>query len=109
MALLKEKLTPVTETERVPLREAIGRTLAEPLVATRDVPPADNVAVDGYAVRFDELDKDTPTVLPVAGRAAAGHPLKTPMPERSAIRVFTGALLPEGADTVLMQEDCKVQ
>jgi molybdopterin molybdotransferase len=108
LSLLKEKLTPVTEIERVALRDAPGRILAEPLVATRDVPPADNVAVDGYAVRFDDLDNDTPTVLPVTGRAAAGHPLKTAAMPRSAVRVFTGALLPEGTDTVLMQEDCKV-
>jgi len=108
LALLKEKLAPVAEIERAALREASGRILAAPLVATRDVPPADNVAVDGYAVRFDDLDHDDATVLPIGGRAAAGHPLREPAPAGSAIRVFTGALLPDGTDTVLMQEDCKV-
>jgi molybdopterin molybdotransferase len=108
LALLREKLTPVTDSERVALKDAAGRILAEPLVATRDVPPADNVAVDGYAVRFADLVPDAETVLPIAGRAAAGHPLREPAPPRGAIRVFTGALLPEGTDTVLMQEDCKV-
>jgi molybdopterin molybdotransferase len=108
LALLKTKLAPVPDDERVGLAEATGRILAEDLVATRDVPPADNVAVDGYAVRFADLDPALETVLPVAGRAAAGHPLREAAPARSAIRVFTGALLPQGVDTVLMQEDCKV-
>ena len=91
LALLREKLTPVTDSERVALKDAAGRILAEPLVATRDVPPADNVAVDGYAVRFEDLVPDAETVLAIAGRAAAGHPLREPAPPRGAIRVFTGA------------------
>ncbi len=108
LALLKSKLVPLPEIERVTLAEASGRILAEKLVATRDVPPADNVAVDGYAVCFDDLDASGATVLPNGGRAAAGHPLRAPAPRGVAIRVFTGALLPEGTDTVLMQEDCRV-
>jgi molybdopterin molybdotransferase len=108
LALLKAKLVPLPEIERVPLAEASGRILAEKLVATRDVPPADNVAVDGYAVCFDDLNGADATVLPIGGRAAAGHPLRMPAPRGVAIRVFTGALLPEGTDTVLMQEDCRV-
>jgi molybdopterin molybdotransferase len=109
LALLNEKLVPVTEAERVALKDAAGRILAEPLVATRDVPPADNVAVDGYAVRFADLAPGGETVLPITGRATAGHPLRDDVPAQSAIRVFTGALLPQGTDTVLMQEDCKVE
>jgi molybdopterin molybdotransferase len=108
LAILKSKLVPLATTERVPLREAAGRILAEPLVATQDVPPADNVAVDGYAVCFDDLSATDSTVLPIGGRAAAGHPLRDPAPRGVAIRVFTGALLPQGTDTVLMQEDCRV-
>jgi molybdopterin molybdotransferase len=108
LALLKQKLAPVTEAERVALKDAAGRVLAEKLVATRDVPPADNVAVDGYAVRFADLVPGGETVLPIMGRAAAGHPLRDAAPAQSAIRVFTGALLPQDTDTVLMQEDCKV-
>jgi molybdopterin molybdotransferase len=108
LALLKSKLVPVPAIKRVAITEAAGRILAEPLVATRDVPPADNVAVDGYAVRFDDLNAADVTVLPIGGRAAAGHPLREPAPSGTAIRVFTGALLPQGTDTVLMQEDCRV-
>ncbi len=108
LALLKAKLVALPGIERLALAEASGRILAEKLVATRDVPPADNVAVDGYAVCFEDLSMTEPTVLPIGGRAAAGHPLRSMAPRGAAIRVFTGALLPEGTDTVLMQEDCKV-
>jgi molybdopterin molybdotransferase len=108
LGLLKANLVPLASTERVALKDAVGRFLAEVLVATRDVPPADNVAVDGYAVAFDDLTGAESTVLPISGRAAAGHPLREPAARGTAIRVFTGALLPQGTDTVLMQEDCRV-
>ena len=71
-----------------------------------DVPPHDNSAVDGYAVNFDDLVAEASTTLPVAGRAAAGHPLGRPAHRGEAIRIFTGAPMPAGLDTVLMQEDC---
>src|SRR6185437_7416249 len=99
LALLRSKLHAVADVERLALSAASGRILAEKLVATRDVPPADNVAVDGYAVAFDDLDPAAATVLPIGGRATAGHPLREPAARGTAIRVFTGALL---------QEDCTV-
>ncbi len=108
LALLKANLAPLPAVERVKLAQSAGRILAGPLVATRDVPPADNVAVDGYAVCFADLRPDGDSVLPITGRAAAGHPLRETAAKGGAIRVFTGALLPPGTDTVLMQEDCKV-
>ena len=107
LELLSAKVEPVVEAETVPLRSARGRILAAPLVAPRDVPPHDNAAVDGYAVLFDDLAPGAPTVLPVAGRAAAGHPLGRAGRRGEAVRVFTGAPMPEGLDTVLMQEDCR--
>jgi molybdopterin molybdotransferase len=106
LAILRSRIQAVTASETVPLRAARGRILAAPLVAPRDVPPHDNSAVDGYAVFFDDLLPGEPTVLPVNGRAAAGHPLDRPARHGEAIRVFTGAPMPAGADTVLMQEDC---
>jgi molybdopterin molybdotransferase len=106
--ILKAKIGPVTATETVDLPVSRGRILAESIVATRDVPPHDNAAVDGYAVNFADLTPDAPTTLPIGGRAAAGHPLGRPARRGEAIRIFTGAQMPEGADTVLMQEDCKV-
>ncbi|HYL48041.1 MAG TPA: gephyrin-like molybdotransferase Glp [Stellaceae bacterium] len=108
LAILKSKVHAVTETESVRLNDARGRILAEPVVATRDVPPHDNAAVDGYAVNFDQLKPGEPTTLPIGGRAAAGHPLGRKVAAGECIRIFTGAQMPEGADTVLMQEDCRV-
>ncbi len=100
---------PLPEIETVPLTAAGGRVLAAPLMADRDVPPHDNAAVDGYAVYFADLAPDRPSVLPVTGRAAAGHPLDRPARRGEAIRIFTGAPMPEGPDTVLMQEDCRAE
>ena len=77
--------------------------------APSDVPPHDNSAVDGYAVFFDDLDPEAETRLPVAGRAAAGHPLGGPGRAATAVRIFTGAPMPEGPDTVMMQEDCRLE
>jgi molybdopterin molybdotransferase len=98
---------PLPEPETVRLRDAAGRILAAPVIAARDVPPHDNAAVDGYAVFFADLAPDGSTELPVTGRAAAGHPLDRPARRGEAIRIFTGAAMPEGPDTVLMQEDCR--
>ncbi len=98
---------PVTGTETVPLAAARGRVLAEDLVSPIDVPPHDNTAVDGYAVYFDDLDPDGETRLIVAGRRAAGEAPGDAPARGTALRVFTGAALPPGPDTVLMQEDCR--
>jgi molybdopterin molybdotransferase len=109
LALIDERVTPVVGEEMVPLGEACGRILARDLVAQMDVPPYPNSAVDGYAVAHADLLPDRDTVLPVGGRAAAGHPLGRPAIRGEAIRIFTGAPMPDGADTVMMQEDCVVE
>lgn len=106
LSLLAERLTPVVDTEQVALRRAAGRVLAGDLDAARSVPPYDNAAVDGYAVFFDDLSGDGATRLPVTGRIAAGHPLGRSARPGEALRIFTGAPMPDGPDTVLMQEDC---
>jgi len=106
LALLGERLEPVVDTEQVPLAEALGRTLAESLTSPRDVPPHDNSAVDGYAVHFSDLDAAAETRLPITGRVAAGHPLDRAAEPGEAIRIFTGAPMPDGPDTVFMEEDC---
>jgi molybdopterin molybdotransferase len=107
LALLAARYTCVALSETVPLSQADGRILSHDLTATLDVPPENNSAVDGYAVHFDDLAPDRATILTIAGRAAAGHPLEPPLPRGSAARVFTGALMPRGPDTVIMQEDCE--
>jgi molybdopterin molybdotransferase len=119
IALLRERLAPVTEEESVPLAEADGRVLATDIVATRPIPPFANSAVDGYAVRHAELTPDGPTRLPVAGRIAAGHMVgdadgtgdraARAGPVGRAWRIFTGAPMPPDADTVFMQEDVTLE
>ena len=108
-ALLAARVTAVAGSERVALAAASGRVLAEDLVAPLAVPPHDNSAVDGYALRHADLAAEGDTRLPVGGRAAAGHPLDRPLRPGEAIRIFTGAPMPAGADTVMMQEDCRVE
>ncbi|TMK27180.1 MAG: molybdopterin molybdotransferase MoeA, partial [Alphaproteobacteria bacterium] len=106
LALIRERIAPVVSEEAAPLSEACGRVLARDLVAAIDVPPHANSAVDGYAVAHGDLRPERETVLPVTGRAAAGHPLGREAARGEAIRIFTGAPMPEGLDTILMQEDC---
>ena len=106
LALIAERVVAVVAEETVPLAEAAGRILAHDLVATMDLPPYANSAVDGYAIAHADLSSDSDTVLPVTGRTAAGHPLGRAIERGEAIRIFTGAPMPEGADTVMMQEDC---
>jgi molybdopterin molybdotransferase len=106
LALIAERVTPVVGEETATLAEAVGRILARDLVAGIAVPPHANSAVDGYAIAHADLLPGRDTVLRVTGRAAAGHPLGRPIERGEAIRIFTGAPMPEGADTVMMQEDC---
>ena len=107
--LIAERVAPVAGTETVTLREAMGRVLADDVVAPVHVPPFDNSAVDGYAVRHADLKPDGDTTLAVAGRLAAGARTELALKPGEAIRIFTGAAMPKGADTVFMQEDVKVE
>lgn len=109
LKLLGDRVTPIAESEELPLSECLGRVLAEDVTCAFDVPPQDNSAVDGFAVHFDDLDPAAETRLPVAGRVTAGHPLDGKAERGSAVRIFTGALMPEGPDTVMMQEDCALE
>ncbi len=91
-------------TERVPLAEAAGRILRQPVVADRDLPPFDRVMMDGYAIRYAEVAEGPP--FHVHGSALAGQPQQTlPAGSQAALEVMTGAPLPEGADTVIPFED----
>jgi molybdopterin molybdotransferase len=105
VATLRARLSPVVEAETIPIEAAGGRVLAAPLFARRAHPPSANAAVDGYGFAHASLG-DGPHDLPlVAGRAAAGAPLAAAVPSGSAVRILTGAVLPEGVDTVVLQED----
>ncbi len=104
-ALIAERVPPLAGVATVPLHAARGRVLAEALRAGVALPPFFNAAVDGYAFRHADLGAGE-TALPLAGRVAAGHG-GGPLPARSAVRIFTGAPMPPGADSVLMQEDAR--
>ena len=108
-ALLAGQVVAVTGRESVALTEALGRILVEDVVSPVDIPPAPNSAVDGFAVYHADLDPEAETRLPVAGRITAGQQHLPDAPRGGAVRIFTGARMPEGPDTVMMQEDCTVE
>lgn len=97
-------VSPVPESEQLALREALGRILAEPLLATINLPTAANSAMDGYALRRMDLAGRDSTTLRLIGDSSAGHPFAGSVGGGECVRIMTGALLPEGADTVVMQE-----
>jgi len=101
---IRQCLTPITGIERVATRSALGRVLAEDIIAPFDVPAYDNSAMDGYAVRSADLVKGAETWLHEIGTALAGRRFDGAMTARSCVRVMTGAVLPSGADTVVIQE-----
>ena len=89
--------------ETVPLGQAVGRVLAEDVAAVRDQPPFTNSAMDGWAVRA----ADAPGSLKIVGESAAGHGYEGQVQPGEAVRIFTGAALPPGADSVVIQENAK--
>jgi molybdopterin molybdotransferase len=96
----------ITEAEIVSVEQALGRVLSEDQTSTVDVPPADNSAMDGFAFNSADLESDSVTTLPISQRIPAGV-APQPMQPGTAARIFTGAEVPMGADTVVMQENCK--
>lgn len=106
--LIRNFLTPVTTMERVHVRGGLGRILAHDLVSPLDVPGHDNSAMDGYAVRYADLAPDGETVLRRIGEAFAGKPFMGSVAAGECVRIFTGAMMPVGTDTVIMQERVSV-
>ena len=102
--LIRTFLVPVTATERVHLRAALGRVLATDIVSPVAVPAHDNSAMDGYAVRFADLAPEGETTLARVGESFAGRPSGVAVRPGECVRIFTGGVIPEGADTVVMQE-----
>jgi molybdopterin molybdotransferase len=105
-AMIAERISPLPGSGTVGLRAALGRVLAEDLRAPVALPPFFNSAVDGYAFRHADLAAEGETRLRIAGRLQAGQAAGAVAPG-TAIRIFTGAPMPEGADTVMMQEDAR--
>ncbi|MBD3764607.1 MAG: molybdopterin molybdenumtransferase MoeA [Rhodobacterales bacterium] len=103
---LRAGLHAVTAVEQLPVAQALGRVLAAPVVALRSNPPQANSAVDGYGFAQGATGEGVQRLPLVAGRAAAGQPLGAAVPHGHAVRILTGAILPEGVDTVVLEEDC---
>lgn len=97
-------VVPVSESERLPIRQALGRVLASDVCSTIDVPGQNNSAMDGYALRSADLPDAAPLKLRLIGAAFAGQPFASRVGEGECVRIMTGAPVPEGADTVVMQE-----
>ncbi|MGQ7792797.1 molybdopterin molybdotransferase MoeA [Faunimonas sp. B44] len=106
LAILRARVGRVVGVEEIALDHAVGRIVAEGVASPRPVPAADNAAVDGYAFAHSDYEA-TGGWFRVAARVAAGHPSGAPLAAGQAVRIFTGALMPAGADTVAMQEDCE--
>ena len=107
--LIATRIQPVAGIEEVGLRAAPGRVLARDVVAGLDLPPFDNSAVDGFAVRHRDLAAAAETRLAIRPiRVTAGAAAARPLGAGAAVRIFTGAPMPAGADTVFMQEDCRL-
>lgn len=106
LSRLLAAVTPTGRTETVPTPEAWGRVLARDIVSAVHVPPEDNSAMDGYALRLADLAEGAGSVLRVSQRIVAGRPGE-PLTPGTAARIFTGAQVPAGADAVVMQEHCE--
>lgn len=100
---IRQFLTPLAKHESIRLCNALHRTLATDIQSPMNVPPHDYSAMDGYAVRHEDLTS-APTVLKVVGSAFAGHPFSGRVGAGECVRIMTGALIPEGCDSVVMQE-----
>ncbi len=102
--LIRRYLKPLAATERVNVRESLGRVLAQDVVSPAAIPAHDNSAMDGWAVRFADLAPQGETRLQRIGEVFAGRPFAGTVGAGQAVRIFTGGVMPRGADTVVMQE-----
>lgn len=110
--LILSLVEPVQGCERVFVRQALDRVLATDVIAPLNVPSHDNSAMDGYAVRHADLSENGGTgerALRIVGHALAGHPYPRPLGQGEAVRIMTGAVIPEGADSVVIQEVVRVE
>ena len=101
---IRAVLEPVATVERLHIRDALGRVLSEDVISPVNVPGHDNSAMDGYAVRFADLKQDSEVKLRLVGTAFAGKPFEGKVAKGQTVRIMTGAVVPEGSDTVIMQE-----
>ncbi len=108
LELMRERVTRVVGAETVAAGDAVGRVAARDVAAAINVPGHTNSAVDGYAFRFDDYDQANGTTWRVGPRVPAGLSGVTAIEQGDAARIFTGAVMPAGVDSVVMQEDCEL-
>ena len=105
---IKQFLNPVEECESVELRSSLGRVLAADILSPSNVPNYDNSAMDGYAFRAADIQKDGSTQLTIIGTALAGQSFAEKVRQNECVRIMTGGMMPSGSDTVIMQEKIRV-
>ena len=109
LSRILESVRPIQGSETLDIRSALGRVIAKPVLSTIDVPSHTNSAVDGYALRGNNLSSSGDTVLKLIGTSFAGTPFDGKVGEGECARIMTGAVMPSGADTVVMQEDVEAE
>jgi len=109
--LLRSISKPVVQTERIPLNKAKGRVSATQVLSPIDLPPFTSSAMDGFAVNLGDpvFQQPPPWQLPIQGTSLAGSPFDQPLEANAAVRIFTGAVVPHRADTVVIQEDTQIE
>ena len=108
VSILEKRIKCIKKTQKIKLDQALGRILSKDIISKINVPPFNNSAVDGYAFKNSDLNKKSKTTLKLAGRITAGQNFNKKIKKDEIARIFTGAKVPEGTDTVVMQEDCNV-
>src|SRR4029077_140030 len=106
--VIRSFVKPISGVEKLPVRAALGRVLAKEIVSPIDVPSHDNSAMDGYAVRGADLSASAPVTLIEIGAALAGRTFRGAVGPGQCVRVMTGAVMPQGTDTVIIQEVAKI-
>ena len=108
LARIQQVVIPLTKTENIELMGALNRVLSADIPSPVNVPNHTNSAMDGYAIRYQDIVENPITELTLAGKAFAGHVFEGQLESGQAVRIMTGAVMPEGSDTVIMQEDTNV-
>ncbi len=106
MEQMLSQIKPIQTTLSLPLAEALGYVLSEDILSPIHVPTFDNSAMDGYAIRIQDIELSS--VLPLAGKSFAGQPFEGDWEQGTCIRIMTGAKIPDGCDAVIMQEKTEV-
>ena len=108
LTAIKGNTTFEAKTKSILISQALGKILSEDIFSNRNVPPHSNSAVDGYAIRFKDLEQNPNKIFSISGESKAGTLPKNKIKKMCTVRVLTGAILPKGLDTVVMEEDCTI-